>query len=280
MGTLTTKSEHLKPGAYTGNYISYGVREFGMSTVMNGLALHGGFIPYAGTFMAFSDQAKNAVRLAAIMGLRVVWAFTHDSIGVGEDGPTHQPVEQVSTLRLTPNLNLWRPCDTVETAVAWQSALESRDTPTCLSLSRQKLPFFERDSARIAAIARGGYVLRDCQGTPEIILLATGSEVALAVEAAEQLNAGGRRARVVSMPCAEIFDAQDAAWKESVLPSAVRCRLAVEASSPDYWHKYVGLDGAVLGIHSFGASAPGSVMFERFGFTTANVLEKARDLLK
>ena len=189
-------------------------------------------------------------------------------------------MEQVSTLRLTPNLNLWRPCDTVETAVAWQSALESRDTPTCLSLSRQKLPFFERDSARIAAIARGGYVLRDCQGTPEIILLATGSEVALAVEAAEQLNAGGRRARVVSMPCAEIFDAQDAAWKESVLPSAVRCRLAVEAASPDYWHKYVGLDGAVLGMHSFGASAPGSVMFERFGFTTANVLEKARDLLK
>ena len=280
VGTLTTKSEHLKPGAYTGNYISYGVREFGMSTVMNGLALHGGFIPYAGTFMAFSDQAKNAVRLAANMGLRVVWAFTHDSLGVGEDGPTHQPVEQVSTLRLTPNLNLWRPCDTVETAVAWQSALESRDTPTCLSLSRQKLPFFERDSARIAAIARGGYVLRDCQGTPEIILLATGSEVALAVEAAEQLNAGGRRARGGSMPCAENSDAQDAAWKESVLPSAVRCRLAVEAASPDYWHKYVGLDGAVLGIHSFGASAPGSVMFERFGFTTANVLEKARDLLK
>lgn len=280
VGTLTSRSEYLKPGAYTGNYISYGVREFGMSTVMNGLALHGGFIPYAGTFMAFSDQAKNAVRLAAIMGLRVVWAFTHDSIGVGEDGPTHQPVEQVPTLRLTPNLDLWRPCDTVETAVAWRCALESRDTPTCLSLSRQKLPFFSRDDNQIAAIARGGYVLRDCQGTPEIILLATGSEVALAVEAAEQLTARGRRVRVVSMPCAEIFDAQDAAWKESVLPDAVRCRLAVEAASSDYWRKYVGLDGEVLGLDRFGASAPGKAMFEHYGFTAAHVLETAEALLR
>lgn len=280
VGTLTSRSEYLKPGAYTGNYISYGVREFGMSTVMNGLALHGGFIPYAGTFMAFSDQAKNAVRLAAIMGLRVVWAFTHDSIGVGEDGPTHQPVEQVPTLRLTPNLDLWRPCDTVETAVAWRCALESRDTPTCLSLSRQKLPFFSRDDKQIAGIARGGYVLRDCQGTPEIIFLATGSEVALAVEAAEQLTARGRRARVVSMPCAEIFDAQDAAWKESVLPDAVRCRLAVEAASSDYWRKYVGLDGEVLGLDRFGASAPGKAMFEHYGFTAAHVLETAEALLR
>lgn len=280
VGTLTSKSGHLKPGAYTGNYISYGVREFGMSTIMNGLALHGGFIPYAGTFMAFSDQAKNAVRLAAIIGLRVVWAFTHDSIGVGEDGPTHQPVEQVPTLRLTPNLHLWRPCDSVETAVAWQCALESRDTPTCLSLSRQKLPFFERDAAQIAAIARGGYVLRDCQGTPEIILLATGSEVALAVAAAERLTAEGRRARVVSMPCAEVFDAQDAAWKESVLPAAVRPRLALEAASADYWRKYVGLDGDVLGLDRFGASAPGKEMFRQYGFTPEHALEKARALLQ
>ncbi|MDO5483478.1 MAG: transketolase [Desulfovibrionaceae bacterium] len=280
VGTQTAASQLLDTASYTGNYLSYGVREFGMGTIMNGLALHGGFIPYAGTFMAFADQPKNALRLAAIMGIRVVWVFTHDSIGVGEDGPTHQPVEQLAMLRLTPNLHLWRPCDGPECAAAWTSALESRTTPTCLSLSRQKLPFFTRDAAQLAGMARGGYVLRDCEGTPEIILLATGSEVALAVACAEQLQAAGHRARVVSMPCAEVFDAQDAAWKENVLPSAVRCRLALEASAADYWRKYVGLDGAVLGMTRFGASAPGPVVFEQLGFTVEHVLEMARELLQ
>lgn len=280
VGTEARDSHLLDPASYSGNYISYGVREFGMGTIMNGLALHGGFIPYAGTFMAFSDQAKNAVRLAAIMGLRVVWVFTHDSIGVGEDGPTHQPVEQLPSLRLTPGLHLWRPCDTAECAAAWKSALENRDTPTCLSLSRQKLPFFKRDAVQAAAMARGGYVLRDCQETAEIILLATGSEVALVVAAAEVLQAQGRRVRVVSMPCAEVFDAQDAEWKESVLPSAVRRRLAVEASSADYWRKYVGLDGAVLGLTTFGASAPGPVVFDKLGFTVENVVAMAQAILQ
>lgn len=278
VGTLTSKSEHLKPGTYTGNYISYGVREFGMSTIMNGLALHGGFIPYAGTFMAFSDQAKNAVRLAAIMGLRSLWAFTHDSIGVGEDGPTHQPVEQLAMLRLTPDLRVWRPCDTVEAAVAWKCSIEHTG-PACLSLSRQSLPFMARNAAQVGQIAKGGYVLRDCAGTPELIMLATGSEVGLVVTAAEALTAEGRKVRVVSMPCAEVFDAQDAAWKESVLPVSVRRRLAVEASAPDYWRKYVGLDGDVIGVDRFGASAPGNVMFEKYGFTATHVLEKARALL-
>lgn len=278
VGTLTSKSEHLKPGTYTGNYISYGVREFGMSTIMNGLALHGGFIPYAGTFMAFSDQAKNAVRLAAIMGLRSLWAFTHDSIGVGEDGPTHQPVEQLAMLRLTPDLRVWRPCDTVEAAVAWKCSIE-HSGPACLSLSRQSLPFMARNAAQVGQIAKGGYVLRDCAGTPELIMLATGSEVGLVVTAAEALTAEGRKVRVVSMPCAEVFDAQDAAWKESVLPVSVRRRLAVEASAPDYWRKYVGLDGDVIGVDRFGASAPGNVMFEKYGFTATHVLEKARALL-
>lgn len=280
VGTLAKTSQQLDAQTFTGNYVSYGVREFGMGAIMNGLAAHGGFIPYAGTFMAFSDQAKNAVRLAAIMGIRVVWVLTHDSIGVGEDGPTHQPVEQLSALRMTPGLHLWRPCDSAECAAAWQSALECRSMPTCLSLSRQKLPFFSRDAAQLEGMARGGYVLRDCEGTPEIILLSTGSEVSLAVAAGEQLQAAGRRVRVVSMPCAEIFDAQDDAWKESVLPGAVRCRLAIEAASSDYWYKYVGLDGAVLGLKRFGESAPGGVVFERLGFTVEHVLEMAQALLK
>ncbi|MBQ4567766.1 MAG: transketolase [Desulfovibrio sp.] len=280
VGTQVAASSLMDPASYLGNYISYGVREFGMGAIMNGLALHGGFIPYAGTFMSFSDQAKNAIRLAAIMGIRVVWVLTHDSIGVGEDGPTHQPVEQLPALRLTPNLHLWRPCDGAECAAAWTSALTNRTVPTCLSLSRQKLPFFSRTEAQLTDMARGGYVLRDCDGLPEIILLATGSEVALAVAAAEQLEAAGRRARVVSMPCAEIFDAQDADWKERVLPDAVRCRLAIEAASADYWYRYVGLDGAVLGMTRFGESAPGPVVFEKFGFTVEHVLELAQALIK
>ena len=252
---------------------------FGMSAIMNGLALHGGFIPYAGTFMVFSDYAKNALRLAALMGTRAVWVFTHDSIGVGEDGPTHQPIEQVPGLRLMPGLDVWRPCDTVETAVAWQCALENAHRPTCLSLSRQNLPFVSRDEAQVQAIARGGYVLRDCDGTPELILMATGSEVGITLEAAEALTAEGRKVRVVSMPCCERFDAQDAAYRESVLPAAVRARVAVEAAAADYWRKYVGLDGAVLGMTTFGASGPGKALAEHFGFTSAHLADMARQLL-
>lgn len=280
VGTQTAASAPLDTASYRGNYLYYGVREFGMGAIMNGLAIHGGFIPYAGTFMAFSDQARNALRLSAIMGLRVVWVLTHDSIGVGEDGATHQPVEQIPTLRMIPNLHVWRPCDDVETAVAWRSALENAATPTCLALSRQKLPQLSRDDAQVAAIARGGYVLRECAGEPELILMATGSETALAVEAAVALGARGRRVRVVSLPCAEIFDAQDEAWRESVLPSAVRRRLAVEAAAPSWWRKYVGLDGEIIGMEGFGVSAPGAVLFERFGFTAENVAARALALLE
>ncbi len=280
VGTQTAASAPLDTASYRGNYLYYGVREFGMGAIMNGLAIHGGFIPYAGTFMAFSDQARNALRLSAIMGLRVVWVLTHDSIGVGEDGATHQPVEQIPTLRMIPNLHVWRPCDDVETAVAWRSALENAATPTCLALSRQKLPQLSRGDAQVAAIARGGYVLRECAGDPELILMATGSETALAVEAAVALGARGRRVRVVSLPCAEIFDAQDEAWRESVLPSAVRRRLAVEAAAPSWWRKYVGLDGEIIGMEGFGVSAPGAVLFERFGFTAENVAARALALLE
>lgn len=280
VGTQTAASVPLDTASYSGNYLYYGVREFGMGAIMNGLAIHGGFIPYAGTFMAFSDQARNALRLSAIMGLRVVWVLTHDSIGVGEDGATHQPVEQIPTLRMIPNLHVWRPCDDVETAVAWRSALESAATPTCLALSRQKLPQIPRDDAQVAAIARGGYVLRECAGEPELILMATGSETALAVEAAAALGARGRRVRVVSLPCAEVFDAQDEAWRRSVLPPEVRCRLAVEAAAPSWWRKYVGLDGEIIGMEGFGVSAPGAVLFERFGFTVGNVTARALALLE
>ena len=279
VGTKTSHSVNFDPATCTGNYLAYGVREFGMSAIMNGLALHGGFIPYAGTFMVFSDYAKNALRLAALMGTRAVWVFTHDSIGVGEDGPTHQPIEQVPGLRLMPGLDVWRPCDTVETAVAWQCALENAHRPTCLSLSRQNLPFVSRDEAQVQAIARGGYVLRDCDGTPELILMATGSEVGITLEAAEALTAEGRKVRVVSMPCCERFDAQDAAYRESVLPAAVRARVAVEAAAADYWRKYVGLDGAVLGMTTFGASGPGKALAEHFGFTSAHLADMARQLL-
>ncbi|MDR3320717.1 MAG: transketolase [Desulfovibrio sp.] len=279
-GTCAASSRHFDPASGLGNYISYGVREFGMGAIMNGLALHGGFIPYAGTFLAFSDQAKNAVRLTALMRLRLVWVFTHDSIGVGEDGPTHQPVEQLAALRAMPNLLLWRPCDITETAVAWQCALESRRAPVCLSLSRQNLPSCTRSAAQLVDIARGGYVLRDCAGEPEIILLATGSEVPLAVETVSWLAGLGHRARVVSMPCTELFDAQDAEYQERVLPKACRARIAVEAAAPDFWRKYVGLDGAVLGMSAFGASAPAPRLWKHFGFTVEYLLDIALKLLK
>lgn len=263
-----------------GNYLHYGVREFGMSAIMNGIALHGGFIPYGATFLVFMEYACNAVRMAALMKQRVLFVYTHDSIGLGEDGPTHQPVEQLTSLRCTPNLNIWRPCDAVESAVAWKCAIERRDGPSALIFSRQNLPHQPRDAAQIEAIARGGYVLRDCAGEPELILIATGSEVALAVAAADQLSQRGRRVRVVSMPSTSVFDQQDAAYKQSVLPVEVGARIAIEAAHTDFWYKYVGLEGRVIGMSSFGESAPASALFEHFGFTVENVLEVAEELLE
>ena len=261
-----------------GNYIHYGVREFGMCAVMNGVALHGSFIPYGGTFLVFSDYARNAVRMAALMKQRVVLVFTHDSIGLGEDGPTHQPVEHVASLRLIPNMRVWRPCDTVETAVAWGNSIDNATGPTSLILSRQALPPLPRTPEQVAAIARGGYVLSDSAGAPELVLIATGSEVGLAVEAAKLLTAQGRRVRVVSMPSTSLFDAQDAAYRASVLPAGTK-RVAIEAGCRESWWRYVGLDGAVVGMDTFGASAPARKLFEHFGFTAANVAQVAAGLL-
>lgn len=262
-----------------GNYISYGVREFGMSAIMNGLALHGGFIPYGGTFLMFMEYARNALRMAALMKIRSVFVYTHDTIGLGEDGPTHQPVEQLASLRLTPNMETWRGCDQVEVAVAWQQAIERKDGPTSLVLTRQPLAQQPRTAAQLAEIARGGYVLSDCDGQPEMILISAGSEIELVVSAAKALTEEGRKVRVVSMPCTERFDNQDAAYKESVLPKAVRKRLAVEASIAGFWERYVGLDGKVIGMTSFGESAPANVLCKHFGFTPENVLAQARELL-
>lgn len=262
-----------------GNYISYGVREFGMSAIMNGLALHGGFIPYGGTFLMFMEYARNALRMAALMKIRSVFVYTHDTIGLGEDGPTHQPVEQLASLRLTPNMETWRGCDQVEVAVAWQQAIERKDGPASLVLTRQPLAQQPRTAAQLAEIARGGYVLSDCDGQPEMILISAGSEIELVVSAAKALTEEGRKVRVVSMPCTERFDNQDAAYKESVLPKAVRKRLAVEASIAGFWERYVGLDGKVIGMTSFGESAPANVLFKHFGFTPENVLAQARELL-
>lgn len=258
-----------------GNYIYYGVREFGMSAISNGLALHGGFIPYDATFLVFSDYARNAIRMSALMGLRVIHVYTHDSIGLGEDGPTHQPVEHVASLRYIPNNDVWRPCDAVESAAAWHSAIERQDGPSCLVFSRQNLPHQPRDEEQFASIFRGGYVLKESTGTPELILLATGSEVALAMQAAEKL---GDNVRVVSMPCVEVFERQSAEYRESVLPRAVTRRIAIEAGSADYWHKYVGLEGKIIGMHEFGASAPAGELFTHYGFTVENVLAAARAL--
>lgn len=260
-------------------YIAYGVREFAMGAAMNGIALHGGFIPYGGTFLVFSDYARGAIRLSALMRQRVIWVLTHDSIGVGEDGPTHQPVEHVPSLRLIPGLNVWRPCDAVETAVAWKSAIENKDKPSCLILSRQNLPIQPHTVETGKAVERGGYVLHDCKGAPEGIFIATGSEVPIAMEAAKALEKRGRKIRVVSMPCAEVFAAQDRAWQESVLPSSVRARVAIEAAASDWWSKYVGLDGAVIGMRTFGESAPGSELFTHFGFTVEHALKTMDSLL-
>ena len=262
-----------------GNYLNYGVREFGMAAIMNGIALHGGFIPYGATFLMFMEYAHNAIRMAALMKQRSLFVFTHDSIGLGEDGPTHQPVEQTSALRLIPNLNTWRPCDQVESAIAWKAAIERTDGPSALIFTRQNLAQMDRTSEQLANVARGAYVLKDCAGTPDLIFIATGSEVALAVKAAEQLTAEGKKIRVVSMPSTNVFDKQDEAYREAVLPSAVTKRVAVEAGIADFWYKYVGFNGRIVGMHSFGESAPADQLFKLFGFTVDNVVAKAKEIL-
>ena len=278
--TLWQGSRAIGADDAIGNYLYYGVREFGMSAVMNGISLHGGFISYGGTFLIFMEYARNAVRMAALMRRGSIFVYSHDSIGLGEDGPTHQPVEQMTILRVTPHLHTWRPCDSVETAAAWRSAIGRRDGPTALVLSRQTLPHQCRSEQQIADIARGGYILKDAIGTPQAILIATGSEVQLAVAAAERLHELGLEARVVSMPCAEVFELQDADYRETVLPPDARQRVAVEAHHPDYWHKYVGLDGRVIGMPDFGASAPASDLFSHFGFTVDNLVAVTRSLLQ
>lgn len=277
--TMWSGSKPLKREDAAGNYIYYGVREFGMSAMMNGIVLHGGLRPYGGTFLMFSEYARNAVRMAALMKVPTIFVYTHDSVGLGEDGPTHQPVEQVSTLRLIPRMSVWRPADAVETAVAWKVAVERSDGPICLVLTRQGVPHQPRTKEQLAAIEKGGYVLLDAEGTPEAIIIATGSEVALAMDAAQQLNEQGRKIRVVSMPSTDTFDAQDAAYKESVLPSNVTARVAIEAGVTDYWLKYVGLNGAVIGIDTFGESAPAADVFKHFGFTVDNVVKTVEKVL-
>ena len=265
---------------HAGNYIHYGVSEFGMTAISNGLALHGGFLPYSATFLMFVEYARNAVRLAALMKIRNVFVYTHDSIGLGEDGPTHQPVEQMASLRVTPNMSLWRPADQVESAVAWKYAIERNDGPVALIFSRQNLTQQPRTAEQLANVARGGYVLKDSDGTPDVILIATGSEVGITVEAADKLAAAGTKVRVVSLPSTDVFDKQDEAYRESVLPKAVTARVAVEAGIADYWYKYVGLNGAIVGMTSFGESAPAEQLFKEFGFTVDNVVAKAQALLK
>ncbi|PWC21847.1 transketolase [Brenneria roseae subsp. roseae] len=263
-----------------GNYIHYGVREFGMTAIANGIALHGGFLPYTATFLMFVEYARNAVRMAALMKIRSIYVYTHDSIGLGEDGPTHQPVEQLASLRVTPNMSAWRPADQVETAVAWKYAIERQDGPTALILSRQNLAQQARTAQQLADVAKGAYVLKDSGGQPDVILIATGSEVELAVGAYDKLTAAGHQVRVVSMPSTDAFDKQDAAYREAVLPKAVSARVAIEAGIADYWYKYVGLNGAIVGMTSFGESAPAELLFEEFGFTVDNVVAKAQALLK
>jgi transketolase len=277
--TFFKGSRRIAAGDFVGNYLHYGVREFGMTAIMNGLSLHGGFKPYGGTFLVFSDYARNAVRMAALMRQPVTLVYTHDSIGLGEDGPTHQPIEHLASLRLIPNLRVWRPCDLAETAVAWRDALESTGSPTVLALSRQNLPAQSRDPEQRAAIRRGGYVLHEPEGGAAALIIATGSEVGLAMEAARQLGAEGVGVRVVSLPCVEAFRAQDAAWRNTVIPPSIRARLAVEAGVPDTWYPFVGSDGAVLGIERFGESAPASDLFRHFGFTAESVAARLKALL-
>ena len=273
--TLWKGSKSVAADDANANYVYYGVREFAMTAISNGLSLHGCFIPYDATFLVFSDYARNGVRMSALMGAHAIHVYTHDSIGLGEDGPTHQPIEHLASLRYIPGNDVWRPCDAVESAVAWKEAIGHRDGPSCLVFSRQNLAHQPRGEAQLRDIARGGYVLKDSAGAPELILIATGSEVGLAVDAATQLGDG---VRVVSMPSTDVFDRQDAAYRESVLPRACRHRIAIEAGVSDFWRKYVGLDGAVVGIDRFGASAPAEVLFPHFGFTVDKVVEAARAL--
>ena len=263
----------------SGNYVYYGVREFAMSAIMNGMALHGGFIPYGATFLVFMEYARNAVRMAALMRQRVLFVYTHDSIGLGEDGPTHQPIEQIANLRLTPHLDTWRPCDTVESAVAWKTSLQRTDGPSALIFSRQNLPHQQRDNAQLSNVARGGYILQDCDGTPEAIIIATGSEIGIAQQATDALNAQGRKVRLVSIPCTELFERQDASYQAQVLPASVTARVAVEAAHADYWYKYVGLTGKVIGMTDFGASAPANELFEMYGFTVDKITATVTELL-
>ncbi|HDM8229909.1 TPA: transketolase [Vibrio campbellii] len=277
--TMWSGSKSLEANDFSGNYIHYGVREFGMTAIMNGIALHGGFVPYGATFLMFMEYARNAMRMAALMKIQNIQVYTHDSIGLGEDGPTHQPVEQMASLRLTPNMSTWRPCDQVESAVAWKLAIERKDGPSALIFSRQNLAQQERTAEQVADIAKGAYILKDSDGKPELILIATGSEVELAVKAAEQLTAEGKKVRVVSMPSTDAFDKQDAAYRESVLPSDVTARIAVEAGIADFWYKYVGFDGRIIGMTTFGESAPADQLFEMFGFTVENVVNTAKELL-
>ncbi len=277
--TMWSGSKSLEANDFSGNYIHYGVREFGMTAIMNGIALHGGFVPYGATFLMFMEYARNAMRMAALMKIQNIQVYTHDSIGLGEDGPTHQPVEQIASLRLTPNMSTWRPCDQVESAVAWKLAIERKDGPSALIFSRQNLAQQPRSAEQVADIAKGGYILKDSDGKPELILIATGSEVELAVKAAEQLTAEGKKVRVVSMPATDTFDKQDAAYRESVLPSDVTARVAIEAGIADFWYKYVGFDGRIIGMTTFGESAPADQLFEMFGFTVENVVNTAKELL-
>ncbi|MEM1155259.1 MAG: transketolase C-terminal domain-containing protein, partial [Pseudomonadota bacterium] len=277
--TLWSDSNGITRDDADGNYIYYGVREFAMAAMVNGIALHGGFINYGATFLMFMEYARNAVRMSALMKLQSIFVFTHDSIGLGEDGPTHQPVEQLTALRATPGMHTWRPCDAVESAVAWKSAIERRDGPSSLVFSRQSLVHQERTPQQLDDINRGGYVLYDSGEPPEAILIATGSEVGLAVEAAKQLVAAGRKLRVVSMPCAEVFEQQDAEYREAVLPSDVLARVAVEALHADFWYKYVGLDGRVVGMTTYGESAPGGALMDYFGFTVGNVVSVVTEIL-
>ncbi|OOF29483.1 transketolase [Salinivibrio sp. IB872] len=277
--TMWSGSKAITADDASGNYLHYGVREFGMTAIINGIALHGGFVPYGATFLMFMEYARNAMRMAALMKVQNIQVYTHDSIGLGEDGPTHQPVEQMANLRQTPNMSTWRPCDQVESAVAWKAAVERKDGPSALIFSRQGLAQQDRDDAQLANIAKGGYILKDCAGKPELILIATGSEVELAVDAAAQLSESGKQVRVVSMPSTDLFDKQDAAYRESVLPSDVTARIAIEAGIADYWYKYVGLDGRIIGMTSFGESAPAGELFKMFGFTVENVVETANELL-
>ena len=277
--TMWSDTKAITADDASGNYLHYGVREFGMSAIMNGLVLHGGFKPYGATFLMFVEYARNALRMAALMKQPTIFVFTHDSIGLGEDGPTHQPVEQIASLRLTPNMSTWRPCDEVESAIAWRHAIERTDGPTTLIFSRQNLASQARNPEQVKNAARGGYILVDCDGTPDLILIATGSEVGLAHDSLKELVAAGHKVRLVSMPATDVFEAQDAAYKESVLPASVSARVAIEAGIADYWYKYVGLNGKVVGMTTFGESAPAGDLFKHFGFTVENVVATAKSVM-